>query len=279
MKPLSAPVKTHWAQVTTTVAKCSKATRRDGLVLGFTTHVRDLIIAGVRYSALPGIRPGAIRTGSAMEVDMMEVASTFEALGITEADILAGRWDYARVEYFEVNYRDLSMVNPLRTGYIGAISTMRSGFSTEALSLLQALQQQIGRIMSPYCDARVGDARCGVNLATFTDGIVAASVTGVTDRRVFAASALTQAAGWFDFGVLTWTSGLNDDLQAEVKTYTPGSVALHLPMPFAIQVGDSFSVEVGCDGLASTCTNKFANKTRFRGHEDIIGLDRLVTGK
>ena len=54
-KTISTALAQHLAGEVTTLATCWKITRRDGIVLGFTDHVRDLQIDGVvTYKGLSG---------------------------------------------------------------------------------------------------------------------------------------------------------------------------------------------------------------------------------
>jgi hypothetical protein len=54
MKTISTALAEHLAGDVTTLATCWKITRRDGVVLGFTDHVRDLDVDGVTYRAASG---------------------------------------------------------------------------------------------------------------------------------------------------------------------------------------------------------------------------------
>jgi uncharacterized phage protein (TIGR02218 family) len=47
-------------------------------------------------------------------------------------------------------------------------------------------------------------------------------------------------------------------------------------MPFAIQVGDTFTYAPGCDKTRETCCNKFNNILNFRGFPDIPGMDQYL---
>lgn len=88
--------------------------------------------------------------------------------------------------------------------------------------------------------------------------------------------ALGVASGYFDFGVLTWTSGLNNGLSMEVKNYVPGIIVLALPMPFDIAVGDTYSMHAGCDKRLETCRDRFNNIVNFRGEPYLPGIDKVV---
>jgi hypothetical protein len=84
------------------------------------------------------------------------------------------------------------------------------------------------------------------------------------------------SSGYFDYGVLTWTSGNNNGLKQEVKQYLPGQITLVLPMPYAIQVGDHYSMHAGCDRVYATCRDRFSNYLNFRGEYKLPGTDKLI---
>lgn len=279
MKTISAALKAHLAQEVTTVATCMLVTRLDGAVFGFTDHSQDLLVSGVTYLASTGYTQSAIKTTSALNVDNLETVAWLDASSITDADMLAGLWDYAQVEIFLVNYADLTMgTMQLRKGWLGQINTGRTAFSAELRGMMQPLQQDVGRIYTASCDADLGDARCGVNLVTFT---VTGTVTSVTSQAAFADSSRTEADGLFQYAKLTWTGGLNAGLSMEVKSYMQagGVFSLQQSMPYAVTVGDAYSVYSGCDKQRSTCVATFNNVVNFRGFPDVPGQDRMVSGK
>ena len=282
MKTLSAGLTTHIAQEVTTLCTCWKCTLRDATVLGFTDHISDLVVAGVTYQAAGGYTPTAIQTSSGLEVDNLTVQGVLNSPNVTNADLRAGRWDFAEVEIFQVNYKDLTMGTlPLRRGTLGQVRMGKVRFEAELNGLLQRLQQSIGRVYSPGCNADLGDARCGINLATFPDGTVTGSVTAVTSRRQFADSGLTQPSGWFDGGKVTFTSGANDGYEREVKTYSSSGdvVVLQEPFPYDIAVADGYTMIAGClKRFAEDCRDKYDNVINYRGFPHVPGIDRMVSG-
>jgi hypothetical protein len=89
--------------------------------------------------------------------------------------------------------------------------------------------------------------------------------------------------GYYDFGLITFTSGLNAGLTKEVRTWVPNVLSLYLPMPFAVQVGDAFTITPGCDKRRPTCVQKFDNLLGpdgihggFRGEPDVPGQDAAL---
>ena len=84
--------------------------------------------------------------------------------------------------------------------------------------------------------------------------------------------------GYFDGGVMTFTgpSGcLNIGLSMEVRSYVPGQITLQLPMPYQVQVGDTYSMTVGCDKSLTTCHDRFGNVVNFRGEPYLPGIDKV----
>ena len=116
MKSRSAALVTHHAEPVTTRAWCWKVTRIDAQVFGFTSIDVDLLVSGVTYKAATGITPAAIDGRADLSVANLDVTGMLDSAAITEADLLAGLWDGAAVDVFEVNYTDLTMgVMNLRT--------------------------------------------------------------------------------------------------------------------------------------------------------------------
>src|SRR5574342_828669 len=222
MKTISAALKSHLEGEVLTVCTLWKITRADATVFGFTDCSHDLTYLGVVYLAATGHIPSSIKTSSNLSVDNLEVQAVLDSATITEADILAGLWDFATVEIMRGNYMDLTMGHePLRSGTLGNIKTGRFNFIAELRGKMQPLQQTLGRVYSPGCDADLGDARCGVTLASFT---VTGTVTTATSARVFTGTARTETDGYFDGGLITWTSGNNDTYSMEVKSSTAAGV-------------------------------------------------------
>jgi len=83
-------------------------------------------------------------------------------------------------------------------------------------------------------------------------------------------------SGYFDNGVLTWTSGANNGLKMEVRGYVPGQITLFQPMPYAIVIGDGYTMHAGCDKTSNTCLNRFNNIVNFRGFPFLPGIDQLA---
>lgn len=275
MKARSTALEIHHGEPVQTRAWCWKVTRRDAQVFGFTSIDIMLPIDGVEYEAATGFTPSAIDGKADMSVPNLEVAGLLNAASITEADLLAGVWDGAAVEVFEVNYRDLTMgAMDLRSGTIGTVSSGRVAFRAELRGLAQALQQGVGELFTAACPANLGDARCQVDLGPLT---VTGTVTAAASARGFTDSSRAEVSDYFGAGLITWTGGANIGLPMEVRSFAAGVFDLALPMPFAVAVGDTYSLVPGCRKRAITdCKTKFNNIVHFRGHPWVPGNDKVL---
>lgn len=274
MQPLSTALTVHLAQEVTTLATCWKITRRDSAVFCFTDHDTDVVVEGLTYAAKDGITPTAVSSQAGLSVDNLELDGIVSADGILEDDILSGRFDHAAVSIFMVNYQspaDGKLI--LKTGWLGEVTLKGGMFIAEVRGLSASLQQNIGEVYSKTCRAKLGDVRCTVNLVPFT---FSGTVTSVSTAYSFGDTSRMQPANYFSFGLLNFTSGANAGLSMEVREYTVGQFILFLPMPYAIAVGDHYSVIAGCDKAFDTCVTRFNNALNFRGEPHVPGTDEIL---
>lgn len=282
MKSISTALKTHLASGTTTVAHLVKMTRKDGVVLAVVLdYDRDITFESVLYKTAFGVLPSAADTSAAMNVDTMDAKGALLALGINEADIAAGLWDLCDVMVKRVNYNDLTMgAEIVKRFIIGEISIGRAQFDAEFRGITQKLQQTLGDVVTPSCNANLFDARCGIPQTEGTWKFSNKAVTTATNQRQFTISSLSQAADFFTAGKVTFTTGLNVGLSMEIKQHSTGGMfILQEVMPYAISVGDQMTVFAGCRKRADVdCRDKFNNIVRFRAFWKLPGQDQMYKG-
>jgi uncharacterized phage protein (TIGR02218 family) len=276
MKTASVALTAHLESGCTTTCTLWKLTRTDGTVLGFTDHDQDLTFGGVTYSAASGYTRTALASGSDLAVDNMDLDGLLNSGAITADDVRAGLYDWAELLVQLVNWSDLSQGSViLRRGWLGEF-TLRDGvFTTELRGLSQALTRRFVEATTPDCRADLGDSRCKVSLAALTETGTVTEVS--TARRVFVATISgARAAGFFNGGLLTWSTGANTGAKMEVKSVSGSSVTLYLPAGEDIAEGDTFSIRAGCDKSIGTCKAKFDNILNFRGEPYVPGLDAIT---
>ena len=280
MKTIAPDLQAHLQSGVTTLCYCWRLTRRDGAILGFTEHDRDVIAEGTTFVASSGFTASQMAQGLGLSVDNLEATGALSSAGITDADILAGRYDDAAVELFWVNWETPTQTILLARGNLGEIRREGVAFSAELRSLAHRLDQTIGQTYERTCSATLGDARCGVNLGrnAFRAGVTAVSPT--TTRQLVVQDLTGFASDWFTGGTLTFDSGTNAAIVFEVKAHrrTAGVdiLELWLPPPFPIAAGDAGRVVAGCRKTLATCISKFNNVVNFRGYPHIPGVDAVT---
>jgi len=265
----------------TTMCRCWLVTRKDGVTLGFTDHDRALVVEGVRYAAETGLSAGALDLATGLSADNGEVLGALSADAIREQDIAAGLYDGAEVKQWLVDWQRPDLRVALFTGRIGEIRRGQGAFEAELRSLVDDLNRPVGRALGHDCDATLGDARCGVDVADpawRTDG----NVISVDGAGALIVSGLAgYAPAWFSQGVVTWTTGANAGTRSALRHDTLRNgvrvLGLRTGAAFAVAAGDTFSIVAGCDRRAETCRAKFSNFLNFRGFPHIPGEDWLTS--
>lgn len=275
MRSISSGLATHLEGEVTTLATCWKLTRRDGEVMGFTSADRTISFESVTYLAASGFVPSPVEASAGLAVNNLDLEGILDSEAITAEDVLAGKYDFAEVEIFLLNYENTAQGSlSLSVGWLGEVTLEGGKFVAEVRGLSQKLSTHaVGGLYAPACRAQLGDSRCKVDLEAFT---FTGSVTSVTSRQVFADSSRNENSGYFTLGVVTFTSGANNGQSMEVKAYESGTFTLALPVAFMLETGDGYSVTAGCDKSFTACIGKFENAVNFRGEPHVPGWDRML---
>lgn len=278
MRTLSSEFAAHLAGEATTLCRCWSLTRRDGAVLGFTDHDRDLSFGGVSFRANAGLEAAEASSELGFATSGGEVLGALAASGLSEEDLARGLYDDARIAVWLVNWTDPSQRTLLETGFIGEVKRGDSNFTAEVRGLGKAFDEERGRLYTASCSADLGDARCGVTPSSST-----ATVAKTDGRLSITAPALSgYSDGYLTGGRLLFTTGANTGFATEVRSHRTdgGAVALQLwqaaPQPIAL--GDGFIAEAGCDKRFRTCRDKFGNGVNFRGFPHLPGNDFIIGG-
>ena len=258
-----------------TKADLYTVTLLDGTVYRWSAADVAIAIAGSTWSLGPGLQRSRVTWSVGISVDTMQLTIT-DNVGTTingqslMAFIRSGGLLGAQVQVDRA-FWGVGQTGPVGTllwfvGRVGEIDSASRFDSTLIVkSPLELLDVQVPReVYQPGCLNTLFDSACGLTRAAF---LVNGTVTGasIVANTTFA-HGLGQAAGWFDLGVVRFTSGANAGISRTVKQHSIGSIKVLQPLPFPVAAGDAFSIYPGCDKTLATCTAKFANKARFRGH-------------
>lgn len=278
MRELPESFEAQLADGVTTFAHVWRLTRRDGAVAAFTDHDLPLLFDELTCEPAAGLTLGVIDKSLGLAVDTASVTGALNSDAIAEADLARGLWDGARADVFRVDWRDPAARTLLFSGRIGEVRRGASAFEAEFRGLQAALNTPVGRVFSRYCDANLGDARCGKDIAAAA--FHGAGIVGeVSSSAGFSASGLdAYADGWFTRGRIVWS----DESVSEVSQHRAGGGATWLEMldaPGAVLVeGAAFEISAGCDKRFETCRAKFANGENFRGFPHMPGNDAVQAG-
>jgi uncharacterized phage protein (TIGR02218 family) len=256
-----------------TQALCWRVERRDGVLLALTDHDRDLTVDGMIYRAAPGMLPSAIVRGEGLNADTMAVSGALGVGAFRRDDLLAGRWDGARVVIVAVDWSDpAAPAVPLGEGRIGEVELTEQGFTAELRGVQAQLERPVSEVTSPACRATLGDARCRVAMAgrrRFAR-IVADADAAVT------LDAVEPVDNAYGEGVLRWFGGANAGLTSAIERSAGAVLTLRAAPVFAATPGVLVEVVEGCDRRLATCAARFGNVANFRGEPHLPGVDLLT---
>ena len=254
------------------LAWCWRIERRDGVVLGLTTHDRMLLIDGLAYRPEPGIRPSSIRQRGGLSGDSFDITGALTSSTISAEDLRAGRWNGARLVLIVADWqvpdaRHLVVAD----GRLGSVTMRGAEFTAELAGRDPELLRPFVPETSAECRAELGDRDCRVALA---GRMVRAAVTAVAGRVLTLDAAL--AAGDFAFGALRWLDGPMRGSRGVIVANDAASVTLADGVDGGGLVGCRVELTQGCDKRAATCAGRFANIANFRGEPHLPGIDLLT---
>lgn len=252
----------------------------DGTVFRWTTCDVDITVGDHTWLASGAVTSRSnLRSTSQLEVDTLEVqlAGAFLLNGKTIAlRAVQGYFDEARLQIDHLVGPDLPgalAIGPVLAWYEGRVAAVDPGIPTvrmQVQSELATLTQQLPKFLfQTGCRNAVYDPNCAIAKSAFT---LAGTVSAAPTRTAVPTStaALTaKAAGYFDLGVLAFTSGPLAGIKRSVRSWDGSTLTLALPLPSAPLPGDAFTVYPGCPRTQDACNSKFSNLVHFRGFPHI----------
>lgn len=253
------------------MAFCWRIARRDGVVIGLTSHDRALSVAGLVYDPAPGLVPSAIERDGRFGSPEMEIEGAITSGAISTADIDAGRWDGAA---FSLHLTDWTTPGVpwirLIAGSLGTIERREGRYTVALRSRTADADRPFVPETSPSCRARFGDRMCSVDLAQHRSAIVILGSDGVS---LTYAGAAPKSAGT---GSLRWLTGRNAGLETAILSMTGTVITLARAPRYPAQINDRALMTGGCDKRIATCHDIFGNVANFRGEAMLPGNDLLL---
>jgi uncharacterized phage protein (TIGR02218 family) len=278
MRDIPSELAVRIASGATTLAHVWRFTRRDGAQYGFTDHDLPLSFDALICEPMTGLAAGAVEKSLGLGIDTASITGALSSDAITAEDLARGLWDGARVDLYRVDWTDLSLRVHLFAGRIGEVRRGVQAFEAELRGMQAPLNVAVGRVFSRFCDADLGDARCGKDIET-TAFKGSGLVTEVLSSTAFRSDGLeAYAEGWFARGRLVWASGREGEIVAHRVEAGDAVLELLDAAGADLAVSAPFNVYAGCDKRFETCGGKFANTLNFRGFPHMPGDDAVQAG-
>jgi len=245
------------------IADLYTITLNDGTIYKYTDADIDI---GTFVSGDIRISRNSLKIVAGVEVDMLALTIAYPPTSTFMRLLQSGAFDGARIlleRAIMETWGDLS--NGTIIMFSGRVSDSefdRTQATINVKSDFELLNIQMPKnLYQPSCSHTLYGVGCGVTKASFTssNAINSSSSSTVLNTNIIVAT------GTFDQGVILFTSGANSGVKRTVKSQSSGIISIVLPLPYAPQVGDTFSISQGCDKTKDTCENKFNNLARFRG--------------
>jgi uncharacterized phage protein (TIGR02218 family) len=260
---------------TLSLAICAAFTPTVGSAVGVTTNTRDISgltgYGGITFKSLNGVAPSQLDQVSGVSATNIETSLLITSTGITEADIIAGKWSNAQATIFMLNYDTPTMGQLiLAKGTLPQFAQAGQVWKATLKGWNNALNANILRLTRLACDADFGDARCGLDIVGL--GFVnSGTVTTGGSQTTFTDSGRTESTATSDYytnGKILFNTGFNAGYTFQVDDYNESTKVFNLrfPTPYVIQVGDTYTATRGCQKrMVEDCSTKFSNAVNHRG--------------
>lgn len=279
MKTLETNFLNSLAAPVTTLAWFWRILRLDGVELGFTTSDRTIYINGIPYKPTYGFNPTAIASSPSgpLEPNNLDLSGLFANDGITESDLLIGKYDGALLWIFLANYSSQINIhsNPKNyflafAGFLGEAANNDQGFVLKVKGKKDLLgQKALNDFTSELCDYEFGDSRCGVDLGLHTYTETIASVINYQKLTILN----TRDDNFYQEGKIIFSNGYSDT----ILNQSGATLTLINLLPFAPTVTENITIIRGCEKTRVAC-KRFNNILNFGGEPDLPGTDKIYAG-
>jgi len=169
------------------------------------------------------------------------------------------------------------------TGYVGKVTVpTETRIELTVKSALNLLAADFPRyVYRPGCVWPLFGTGCGLRREDFElPGAVAigSTLSSIRADAVRTVGARNKPPGYFDEGVIRFTTGLNSFVRRTVKQHPgDGNFELTMPLPYPPAQGDQFVLSPGCDKTYGGGCAKLSNQARYRGFPN-VPPEAAITG-
>ena len=163
MKTMDDAFASKLEQGAATTCLCWRLERRDGLIVALTDHDSVLIFGGHDYQPGAVLNAARFENAGGLRPGRASADGALSASAITDDDLAAGLWAGARVFVYRIDWQVPEHGILIWTGFLSEVTRSGDRFEADLISLKAELERPVGRVVSRRCDARFGDARCGLS--------------------------------------------------------------------------------------------------------------------
>lgn len=253
------------------VADCFTFKLRTGLVLTYANADVPIALNGYTYAANSILVDGLkFKCGIGLDVDQQQITisarqtDTIGGIPFLQT-VQNGLLDGAEIQ------RDRAFLTSWNAAPVGSVILFKGRVGTvdhvgrtsaqiTVNSDLVLLDVDMPRnLYAPNCQHVLYDSGCDLVKSAFGgSGTVGAGSTRTVINWGSASAAYAQ-------GTITFSSGPNTGVSANIKSATSNALTLSHALLNAPSPGDAFIAYQGCDHTQATCQSKFSNLGNFRG--------------
>lgn len=267
MKQIPVELQTAYDKPGRSTAFLVKIVDEDGNAYGFTT-LDDVVefddgFHNLDYDPEQELKPQNIEmTVEVTDLDNTELHGWFN--DAVEKLMVAGRFGSAEITIYRIAYLNIGAgAEVIAFGLLGKVDYAADSAGKrkiEWLGLDTLVNTAQVEVFSLTCRNEFGDENCRKPLVWETG-----SVSEVDDANSrFRVTGISQADGYFNLGLVLFTSGDNDQSDREIETWTSdGWVTLSFPTAYNVLVGTGVSLRRDCDKTETAC----------KAYSNIVNMD------
>ena len=273
----------------TMLCKTWKIVAKDETEYKTTDYDQDLEM-GIddRFSAVNSLKGFATSFSNNFEIDNTETEGIFKINWIDEEDVIAGKFEDAKISINLVDWYNQTVFKNLFNGYIGnqTVSYSKNGgreFKFEGLSLIRDLSKNNSNVTSSRCRHKFleqGYGKCDRDFTVETSPSsgsvrVRTILSGVTNNTTIQAGTPSDNFAGYNFGTVLFETGKLKGVEIFIADASGTTINLMFGMKVLPEIGDQVLITRNCDKSIQACQS-YGNTENFGGFPRMPGFDGVI---
>lgn len=232
----------------------------------FTSYEKDLALGGDGTYATQNIEHDAVKTGLSLDASAVKVTTDRFSGNPLLAFIPFNAEARLLLEIRECDPSNTAGAVLIWSGEIFSAKSTGKRIEATAEQFGDLFERKFPRFLMQHdCNVTLFSTACGVVKATYAKS---GTLTAASGTELTVTTAATDAANYFVRGEI-WVGSGSTIERRMILASAPGvgvqTITIDRPLLQAAS-GQSVQFWPGCDGQYATCSSKFSNASRFRGH-------------